>query len=141
MPINKTFAEPNEDRRKKRGNTKESGFMKQSGLQIVTHRRVVYNTPCYIWQFVAQIEMTEYNLLINSFIDKTTMARRTFKVLFYVNGTKEKNGIAPIKGRITINGTMTRFSCNPIIPKTLLEREIQQGEGQELPSTRHQPCL
>lgn len=25
------------------------------------------------------------------------MARSTFKVLFYVNGSKEKNGIVPIK--------------------------------------------
>ena len=30
------------------------------------------------------------------------MARSTFKVLFYVNGSKEKNGIVPIMGRITV---------------------------------------
>ena len=30
------------------------------------------------------------------------MARSTFKVLFYVNGSKEKNGIVPIMGRVTI---------------------------------------
>ena len=29
------------------------------------------------------------------------MARSTFKVLFYVNGSKEKNGIVPIMGRVT----------------------------------------
>ena len=33
------------------------------------------------------------------------MARSTFKVLFYVNGSKEKN-IVPIMGRVTINGTV-----------------------------------
>ncbi|MDE6215273.1 MAG: integrase, partial [Bacteroides sp.] len=27
------------------------------------------------------------------------MVRSTFKVLFYVNGSKEKNGIVPIMGR------------------------------------------
>ena len=27
------------------------------------------------------------------------MARSTFKVLFYVNGSKEKDGIVPIMGR------------------------------------------
>ena len=27
--------------------------------------------------------------------------RSTFKVLFYVNGSKEKNGIVPIMGRVT----------------------------------------
>lgn len=31
------------------------------------------------------------------------MARRTFKVLFYVNGSKEKNGIVPIMGWGTIH--------------------------------------
>ena len=32
--------------------------------------------------------------------------RSTFKVLFYVNGSKEKNGIVPIMGRVTINGSV-----------------------------------
>ena len=31
------------------------------------------------------------------------MARSTFKVLFYVNGSKEKDGIIPIMGRVTID--------------------------------------
>ena len=29
------------------------------------------------------------------------MARSTFRVLFYANGSKEKNGIVPIMGRVT----------------------------------------
>ncbi|MBQ8520780.1 MAG: integrase, partial [Bacteroides sp.] len=29
------------------------------------------------------------------------MMRSTFKVLFYVNGSKERNGIVPIMGRVT----------------------------------------
>ena len=37
------------------------------------------------------------------------MARSTFKVLFYVNGSKEKDGIVPIMGRVTINGTVVFF--------------------------------
>ena len=47
------------------------------------------------------------------------MARSTFKVLFYVNGSKEKDGIVPIMGRVTINGTVAQFSCKQTIPKTL----------------------
>lgn len=39
------------------------------------------------------------------------MARSTFRVLFYANGSKEKNGIVPIMGRVTINGTVAQFSC------------------------------
>jgi len=32
--------------------------------------------------------------------------RSTFKTVFYVNGSKERNGIVPIMGRVTINGTV-----------------------------------
>ena len=34
------------------------------------------------------------------------MARSTFKVLFYMNGSKEKDGIVTIMGRVTINGAV-----------------------------------
>ena len=43
--------------------------------------------------------------------------RSTFKVLFYVNGSKEKNGIVPIMGRVTINGSVAQFSCKRTIAK------------------------
>ena len=36
--------------------------------------------------------------------------RSTFKVLFYVNGSKEKNGIVPIMGRVTIKGSLAQSS-------------------------------
>ena len=38
------------------------------------------------------------------------MARCTFKVLSYVNGSKEKDGVIPIMERVTINGTVAQFS-------------------------------
>lgn len=38
------------------------------------------------------------------------MARSTFKVLFYMKDSKEKNGIVPIVGRVAINGTVALFS-------------------------------
>ena len=41
----------------------------------------------------------------------------TFKVLFYVNGNKEKNGIVPVMGRVTINGSVAQFSCKQTIAK------------------------
>ena len=37
--------------------------------------------------------------------------RCTFKTVFYINGSKERNGIVPIMGRVTINGTIAQFSC------------------------------
>lgn len=43
--------------------------------------------------------------------------RSAFKVLFYVNASKEKNGIVPIMGRVTINGSVAQFSCKRTIPK------------------------
>lgn len=30
--------------------------------------------------------------------------RATFKILFFVNRSKEKNGIVPIMGRVTVDG-------------------------------------
>ena len=39
------------------------------------------------------------------------MKRSTFKVLFYLKRQNEKNGKAPVMGRITINGTVSQFSC------------------------------
>ncbi len=42
--------------------------------------------------------------------------RSTFKVLFYVNGSKEKNGVVPIMGRVTINGSVAQFPISISIP-------------------------
>ena len=39
------------------------------------------------------------------------MSKSTFKILFYVNKSKEKQGIVPVMGRVTINGTQSQFSC------------------------------
>ena len=54
--------------------------------------------------------------------------RSTFKVLFYVNGSKEKNGIVPIMGRVTINGSVAQFSCKLTIAKTVWDAK---GIGQK----------
>ncbi len=47
------------------------------------------------------------------------MSRSTFSVLFYVNRGKEQNGVVPVMGRVTINGTQSQFSCKKSIPLTL----------------------
>ena len=57
------------------------------------------------------------------------MARSTFKVLFYVNGSKEKNGVVPIMGRVTINGTVAQFSCKQSVPKTLWESRATEPKA------------
>ena len=60
------------------------------------------------------------------------MARSTFKVLFYVNGSKEKNGIVPIMGRVTINGSVAQFSCKQNIPKTLWDAKGNRAKGKSI---------
>ena len=60
------------------------------------------------------------------------MARSTFKVLFYVNGSKEKNGIVPIMGRVTINGTVTQLSCKRTIPKELWDAKGNKAKGKNM---------
>ena len=60
------------------------------------------------------------------------MTRSTFKVLFYVNGSKEKDGIVPIMGRVTINGTVAQFSCKQTIPKTLWDAKGNRARGKSI---------
>lgn len=60
------------------------------------------------------------------------MARSTFKVLLYVNGSKEKNGIVPIMGRVTINGSVAQFSCKQTIPKTLWDAKGNRAKGKSI---------
>ncbi|WP_418796706.1 tyrosine-type recombinase/integrase [Phocaeicola plebeius] len=60
------------------------------------------------------------------------MTRSTFRVLFYANGSKEKNGIVPIMGRVTINGTVAQFSCKRSIPKTLWDAKGNRAKGKSV---------
>ena len=55
--------------------------------------------------------------------------RSPFKVLFYVNGSKEKNGIVPIMGRVTINGSVAQFSCKLTIAKTMWDAKGNRAKG------------
>ena len=47
--------------------------------------------------------------------------RCTFKTVFYVNGSKDRNGIVPIMGRVTINGTIAQFSCKQSVTKAICD--------------------
>ena len=60
------------------------------------------------------------------------MARSTFKVLFYANGSKEKNGIVPSMGRVTINGSVAQFSCKQTIPKALWDAKGNRAKGKSI---------
>ena len=63
------------------------------------------------------------------------MTRSTFRVLFYANGSKEKNGIVPIMGimgRVTINGTVAQFSCKRSIAKELWDAKGNRAKGKSM---------
>jgi hypothetical protein len=55
--------------------------------------------------------------------------RATFKVLFFVNRSKEKNGIVPIMGRVTINGTQAQFSCKYSVAMELWDTKANKVKG------------
>lgn len=55
--------------------------------------------------------------------------RSTFKTVFYVNASKEKNGVVPIMGRVTINGTIAQFSSKQTIPKELWDAKGNRAKG------------
>ena len=57
------------------------------------------------------------------------MSRSTFSVLFYANRSKLKNGIVPIMGRVTINGTQSQFSCKQNIPLNLWDVKGNRAKG------------
>ena len=82
---------------------------------------------------LSPFRVARFNSLIFNFANKkTSMARSTFKVLFYVNGSKEKNGIVPIMGRVTINGSVAQFSCKQTIPKALWDAKGNRAKGKSI---------
>ena len=58
------------------------------------------------------------------------MSRSTFSVLFYANKSELKNGIVPIMGRVTINGTQSQFSCKQSIPLDLWDVKGNRAKEQ-----------
>ena len=64
------------------------------------------------------------------------MARSTFKVLFYLKRQAEQNGKAPIMGRITINGTISQFSCKLSISPKLWDTKANKAIGKSVVAQR-----
>ena len=55
--------------------------------------------------------------------------RSTFKIAFYVNRNKEKDGLVPVLGRITINGSIAQFSCKQSIAPKLWDAKSNRATG------------
>ena len=64
------------------------------------------------------------------------MARSTFKVLFYLKRQAEQNGKAPIMGRITVNGTISQFSCKMSVPPKLWDTKANKATGKSVVAQR-----
>ena len=64
------------------------------------------------------------------------MQRSTFKVLFYVKRQSEKSGQVPVMGRITINGTMSQFSCKLTVRSVLWDAKANKAAGKSLEAQR-----
>ena len=64
------------------------------------------------------------------------MQRSTFTVLFYVKRQSEKHGQVPVMGRITINGTMSQFSCKLTVRSSLWDAKANKASGKSLESQR-----
>lgn len=61
------------------------------------------------------------------------MARSTFKVLFYLKKNNLKpDGKAPIMGRITVNGSISQFSCKLNIKPDLWDIKANKAAGKSL---------
>ncbi len=65
--------------------------------------------------------------------------RNTFKVLFYANKGKGKNGLVPIMGRVTVNGQVAQFSCKQSVPPSLWDAKGNRakGKGEEAQKINH----
>ncbi len=64
--------------------------------------------------------------------------RCTFKTVFYVNGSKERNGIVPIMGRVTINGTIAQVQLQAERDQGYLGCQGQQSHRPPHQDGRHQ---
>ena len=59
--------------------------------------------------------------------------RSTFKVLFYLKKDKHKvQPVVPVMGRITINGTMSQFSCKLTVRSSLWDAKANKASGKSL---------
>ena len=64
------------------------------------------------------------------------MQRSMFQVLFYVKRQSEKHGQVPVMGRITINGTMSQFSCKLSVRASLWDAKANKASGKSLEAQR-----
>lgn len=55
--------------------------------------------------------------------------RSTFKILFYVNKQREKEGRIPVYARLTVNGGSTFINCRVSMPVALWDSKVNKAAG------------
>lgn len=107
--------------------------MKKNGLQIITRRMVIFNTPCCIWQLVAQVGISGLTRWVITLQTKNEYGEAHSRFCSALNGSKEKKRYCPHHaGQVTINGTVAQFSCKQNIPKTLWDvKSKAKGKSRE----------
>lgn len=64
------------------------------------------------------------------------MTRSTFKVLFYLKRQSEKNGKVRVMGRITVNDTISQFSCKLNIRPALWDTQANKASSKSIETQR-----
>lgn len=57
------------------------------------------------------------------------MRRSTFKILFYVNKQRMKEGRIPVYARLTVNGQSTFVNCRVTLPPALWDSKANKAVG------------
>ncbi len=57
------------------------------------------------------------------------MRRSTFKILFYVNKQRMKEGRIPVYARLTVNGKSTFVNCRTTLPSALWDSKANKAVG------------
>lgn len=60
------------------------------------------------------------------------MRRSTFKILFYVNKQRMKEGRIPVYARLTVNGKSTFVNCRVTLPPALWDSKANKAAGKSL---------
>ena len=79
-----------------------------------------------------------YNSLITNFVSKEKMDYEKYIQSAVLRERQQgENGIVPVMGRVTINGSVAQFSCKQTIAKEPLGRKGQPGEREEQGGAGH----
>ena len=75
-------------------------------MQIITQEDVRFNTCRTLFHRLSLFCIARFNSLIFNFANKNEYGKKYIQSAVLRDGSKEKDGIVPIMGRVTVNGTV-----------------------------------